>query len=390
VSHVASAMRSGRTVAVSLLSLDRGTMAGAVPTPCAVRAVIVDTDTGIDDAQALVLLLRHPGVRVLALTLSHGNVALSYVEGNACAAAAVVGRGDVPVFLGASTPLMGKRDGEDASFWHGVDGLGNTGFGAEAPRGQVKRDMVASDAIGYVALQHWEETGDTVDIITLGPLTNLALAVRLHPRLLSAVGRVFVMGGAYTARGNTTMAGESEMVILMDEGGWMARQTSYCVPWSHAACAGEYNVVSDPEAAAIVFATFPDIVMVSWELTLRHCLPPAFVHDKYLTKGTSVSRWLSAVSQHLITVSGAAFHTQGLAIPDPLAAAVACRPGIITRSMRKRVVVELSGKYTRGMTVVDWMRGDDEGGNVEIVEEVDEAVLHDMLLASVAEVAVTP
>lgn len=316
------------------------------------RKLIIDTDAGIDDAQALLIALRDPNVDVLAITCSHGNVSLPFVEGNVCAIVELAEAPlTLPVYSGADRPLMGAADA-DASEWHGKDGLGGTGFGEKATRLHLKLGQHATSAIIDIALSEFDTTGVPVDIVTLGPLTNLALAVRLCPRLATSVGSVYVMGGTSTARGNTTMT-------------------------------SEYNILQDPEAAAIVFATFPHIVLVSWDLTLKYTLPKSFIEEQYLHGRTPRSRWMASVSRHLIVACDKWYHTVGLYIPDPLCVAIAVQPSLVIASRKVSVFVELGGKYARGMTVVDWDNMSGKPCNVEIVEDINMDMVKSMLAHSV-------
>jgi purine nucleosidase len=324
------------------------------PVARAKRPVIIDSDAGIDDAQALVLALRSEAVHILAVTATHGNVALGHVEGNICACLEVTSRLDLPVYLGAETPLVHVAN-EDASEWHGADGLGNTKLGVTAPRTCIRSDMTAAHALAHITLTHLEKTGDKVDIVTLGPLTNLCLAVRLQPRIATAVGTVFVMGGAETGHGNVAFP----------------------------SLTAEYNIYADPEAAAVVFGAFPNIVLSSWQLTLKYGCKPDFLAE-YLTRATPCGRFLSDVTQHLLAASGEEYvKERGLMIPDPLAVCIALRPDIITASSKHAVFVETTGMYTRGMTVVDWRDASGKPRNVEVVEAVDAAAVRALLLESV-------
>lgn len=319
------------------------------------RALIIDTDAGIDDAQALILALTSEEVHVLAVTSTHGNVALGHVEGNVCACLHAAGRRDVPLYLGAEAPLVHSAD-EDASEWHGADGLGNTRLGTAAPRECIVPGVPACVAIHTLAARYLEEHGEVLDIVTLGPLTNLALSLRSFPRLPSLVGTVFVMGGAERGHGNVGFP----------------------------SLTAEYNVFADPEAAAVVFASFPRIVQSSWELTLKCGLRQPFLAE-YLSPGvTPLGTFLADVTQHLLTATGEAYiEAKGLMIPDPLAMAIAIRPSLVLASERHAVFVETRGQYTRGQTVTDWRDVSGKARNVEIVHEVDFAAVQDMLLASV-------
>jgi purine nucleosidase len=364
---------------------DSGVAARAVPRR---RRIIIDTDCGVDDAQAFFMALRNPAPdapEVVAITCVHGNTSLANVEGNVCAVLAACGRSggggggtrtpeagsartptrsssgsSVPVYLGCEGPLVAAH--HDATTWHGTDGLGNTGWGAAADRSPVQRGTHAAEALARLPLQLQAEDGCTTDVVTLGPLSNLALAVRLCPRMVDAVGRVYVMGGAVHARGNATYT-------------------------------AEYNVEEDPEAAAIVFDAFPAITMLDWAATTAHALPFAWVKDCWLPRGptaTAAQSWLRSASQHLISAcEQPAYAALQFLIPDPLAMAVALRPSVVLRSSSRRVLVELHASLTRGMTVVDWDGRSGRSANVEIVEAVDMDEVRAMLLRSVADASGT-
>ena len=175
------------------------------------RNFLIDTDTASDDAVAIIMALAAPDVRVLALTTVAGNVGLEQATSNALLTAEICGS-DVPVFMGADRPL--DRAHEHAHWFHGKDGLGDRGY--PAPKRAPEREH-AVDAILRLAR---EAPGLT--LVTLGPLTNIALALEREPELAAQIGRCVVMGGAPCCEGNVTPA-------------------------------AEYNIWVDPEAARAVF-----------------------------------------------------------------------------------------------------------------------------------------
>jgi purine nucleosidase len=326
------------------------------------RPVVISTDCGIDDAQALAIALRSTAIHILAICCTHGNVPLPSVVANVCAVLQAAGRDDIPVFRGSEVPLVDKLE-EMAEFWHGEDGLGNTNHGSRANKDCVRSDMSSSEAIIHYAKQHWEkhEAGeaDRLTIITLGPLTDLAMAVRIEPKLSEYVDTVFIMGGAPSGHGNVGFPG---------------------------GLAAEYNIHSDPEAAQIVFAasSFPRLVMVSWELTLKYGLKPDFL-SQYLGSESKLGKFVAEVSRHLVEVSGEDYiKEKGLMIPDPLAMMIAIDPTIITDSARHAVFIETRGKYTRGMTVTDFSDLSKKPRNCEVVWSIDFERVKKMLLDSVA------
>ncbi|RYG50916.1 hypothetical protein EON67_04415 [archaeon] len=335
---------------MSLAMPDAAAAAGLSPRP---RRIFIDTDVGIDDAQALMCALRTaaPHISIVGITASHGNTSLSNVEGNICACLAVTGRLDIPVYCGAEKALCGGVP-QDSTEFHGADGLGNTQFGQAAPRTPIQMGVTAAEAIIRAALVDEAAGCAPLEVVTLGPLTNLALATRMNERIATAVSHVWVMGGTYTAKGNCTAV-------------------------------AEYNIRSDPEAAAIVFDTYRSITLLTWEATLAHGLERTFL-DAYLRTDTPVGAWLAAVSAYLLRACEADLDTTGLLIPDPLCMAIALQPELIVESVQRPVVVETAGTYTRGMTIVDWLHHLRKHDNVRIVQRVDMAGVRAMLLASTA------
>ena len=170
------------------------------------RNFLIDTDTASDDAVAIMMALAAPDVRVLALTTVAGNVGLEQATRNALLTAEICGS-DVPVFAGAGGPLT--RALQDAHWFHGQDGLGDHGY--PAPKRAPEREH-GVDAI--VRLAH-AEPGLT--LVTLGPLTNIALALKRDPEIAAKIGHCVVMGGAPCCEGNVTPAAEYN--IWVDPGG---------------------------------------------------------------------------------------------------------------------------------------------------------------------------
>src|SRR6185369_6866595 len=155
------------------------------------RSFLIDTDVASDDAVALIMALRAPDVRVVAITTVAGNVDVLQATRNALFTVELCGA-SVPVFAGAEKPLT--RVHESATWFHGQDGLGDHGYAAprQAP-GKAHAVVAMIDAI---------ETNPGIVIVTLGPLTNLALALDRKPEIAAKVGRCVVMGGAPCCEGN--------------------------------------------------------------------------------------------------------------------------------------------------------------------------------------------
>ena len=192
--------------------------------------LIIDTDAGVDDAQALMLALRHPGVQVEAITTVCGNVGVDQVIANVFTTLDVM-NADVPVYRGASEPLVSDWSAEA---WHGDDGLGNLRSRPPSKR-QVEPEQAALALIRLANAHPGELT-----LVALAPMTNLALAIRLDPTFPSKIKEFIFMGGAHSAIGNTQNV------------------------------TAEWNIYCDPEAAYITLKAFPQARMISWEATLEH------------------------------------------------------------------------------------------------------------------------
>jgi purine nucleosidase/non-specific riboncleoside hydrolase len=178
--------------------------------------LILDTDGGVDDAQALILLAGN-GVVPHAITTVFGNVGLDAATRNILDILATLGL-EVPVYKGTGLPLI--QPIIDATYVHGEDGLG----GAPRPvSAGLPENLHAVDFLRS-AFRQAAADGEKIDLLMIGPLTNLALALRLDPDIVAGIGRLVIMGGTLHGRGNVTPA-------------------------------AEFNVFADPEAAAIVFGT---------------------------------------------------------------------------------------------------------------------------------------
>ena len=275
------------------------------------RTFLIDTDTASDDAVAILMALAAPDVRVAALTTVAGNVGLEQATRNALYTAEIAGS-DVPVFKGAGAPLIRRH--EDASWFHGRDGFGDRGY--PPPRRAAEREN-AVDALVRLAAA---EPGLT--LVTLGPLTNIALALARDPGFAHNIGRCVVMGGAPCCEGNVTPA-------------------------------AEYNIWVDPEAARRAFRSALPIEMVGW-----HVSRGASVLDE--AEIADILRLDTPKARFAIDCNGRAkeaYFTQtgerGLSLADPTAMAVALDREIGVSWSRHFVEIECASELTRGMTVVD-------------------------------------
>ena len=192
------------------------------------QSLIIDCDPGVDDATGLLTAFASSDLDLLAVTTVGGNVSAEKTARNARILRQIAGREDVPVFVGAERPL--KREPAGAGEFHGVEGLGDLApFEPTAPAGEG----TAAEAIVRLVM---ERPAGGVALIVMGPMTNLALAMRAEPKLAGHLGPVAVMGGARSEGGNITAS-------------------------------AEFNIWADPEAAAEVFASGCRMIVMGLDAT---------------------------------------------------------------------------------------------------------------------------
>ena len=283
------------------------------------RTLLIDTDGGSDDVVALIMALRSSEVRVPAITIVAGNVPVEQATQNVLYTVELCGA-DTPVCGGAAKPLL--RGLVTAQWFHGKDGLGDHGYAPASKRADSRH---AVDALIQSVLAN-----PGIEILTLGPLTNLALAVAREPRIVGAIARCVVMGGAPCCEGNVTPA-------------------------------AEFNIWVDPEAARIVFRAGMKIEMVGWHL----CRGAAALNQEDISRILSLGTPIGEFAIRCNSVAAEAYYTQtgerGISLPDPIAMAITLDPELCTDSSMHYVDVETTSELTRGMTVVDRLAvADDE------------------------------
>jgi purine nucleosidase len=291
--------------------------------------LLIDTDPGVDDALAILMAYAHADIA--GLSIAAGNVGLGHTVRNARTLVDLVGAA-TPVFAGCATPLVRAPD-EDAAFVHGQNGFGDVGFAEPSA-------ALADEPAALALLRLTRERPGELTLVALGPLTNLALALRLDPTLPDRVARLVIMGGAVTGHGNTGR-----------------------VP-------AEFNIGFDPEAAHVVFEAFPAFDLVDWEATLRHAFDDA-EFDGWLAAGDRRADFFGRIVATARRYN-ARHDRSGLVAADALAMAVALDPSIVTRSETRATAVELDGRLTRGATVVDWKARLGRPAQANIVLEVDQ------------------
>jgi purine nucleosidase len=290
------------------------------------RDFLIDTDVASDDAVALIMALRSPGVRVRAITTVAGNVDVQQAGRNALYTAELCAA-DVPVFIGADKPLT--RPHVSADWFHGKDGLGDRGYPPPRRSPEQKR---ATEAIIDTVMAH-----PGLEIVTLGPLTNIALALQREPEIAARVSRCVVMGGAPCCEGNVTPA-------------------------------AEYNIWCDPEAARIVARSGLLIELVGWHLCRDEAvLGPADV-ERILKIGTPLAKFAIECNSRAQEAYFVQTGEHGISLPDPVAMAIALEPSIVTSQSDHFMDVETVSELTRGTTVIDRLNVAHDARNRDVWE----------------------
>ena len=301
--------------------------------------ILIDTDPGVDDAMAI--LMAHDRAEVLGLSVAAGNVGLNHTVANALKLVDVIGA-QTPVYAGCATPLV--HAAADAAAVHGSDGFGDTGYTPSTRKAESEHA-----ALAILRASH-EHAGELV-LVALAPLTNVALALKLDPSLPQRVAKFVVMGGAVTGRGN------------------------------YGTVPAEFNIGFDPEAAHVVFSSWPHFTLVDWEATVRHGLDFERF-EAMLSKGDARAQFYASITQKTRAWSRERGRPK-LLIADALAMAVALEPDIVLREEERHVAVELDGRLTRGATVVDWENRLGQRANARIVLDVDQSRFEALLASAV-------
>ena len=301
------------------------------------RRLLIDTDTASDDAVALVMALRHPDVRVEAITVVAGNVPLDQAVQNALYTVELCGA-DTPVYAGLDRPIM--RDLETAQNVHGQDGMGDIGLDLT---GRSPADDRAVDVIVDTIL----DSPGEITLVTLGPLSNLAAACLRAPEIADAVHHCFIMGGSGAGPGNTTPL-------------------------------GEFNFWCDPEAAQVVMRSGMPITLIGWDISTASATFDAEQAAQIRAIGTPFSEFAVDIQAVLNRYAQTETHLPGFDLPDPIAMAVALDPSIAATAERF-VEVAIGDGPARGPDVVDWLLVTGRPTNAEVVTHVDREAFVSML-----------
>ena len=292
------------------------------------RKIIIDTDPGHDDAIAIMMAGKHPKLDVLALTVVAGNQTLEKTVTNAlhiCEHLDI----DVPIYAGMGLPMV--REQVVAEYAHGKTGL--DGHKVSAP---PKRGPQTKHAINYI-IDTLLESDNDITLVPIGPLTNIAMAMRIEPKIIPKIQEIVIMGGAYQL-GNVTP------------------------------CA-EFNIFADPEAAHVVFTSGAPIVMMGLDMTNKTRSIPQ-VRERMKNIGNIASEFFVSITTYTAQVIEKLIGTEGGALHDATCIAWLIDPGCITLK-EMPVEVEIQSSKCYGRTICDYYNFRKKPANARVSVDVD-------------------
>jgi purine nucleosidase len=295
------------------------------------RKIIIDTDPGQDDAVAILLALASPDeIELLGVTAVAGNVPLAMTERNARIVCELAGRPDVKVFAGCDGPL--ERPLVTAEHVHGRTGLD----GPTLP--EPTMPLAEGHAVDFIIDTLRREDPGTVTLCPLGPLTNIASALRRAPDIAPRIAEIVLMGGAYFEVGNITPA-------------------------------AEFNIYVDPHAAAEVFACGAPITVLPLDATHKALVTTAR-NDAFRALGTRVGVAVAEMTDFFERFDKAKYGSDGAPLHDPCVIAYLLRPDLFS-GRHINVEIETTSELTLGMTVADWWGVTDRLPNAVFIGHVE-------------------
>ncbi|EKE45026.1 pyrimidine-specific ribonucleoside hydrolase RihA [Oceaniovalibus guishaninsula JLT2003] len=293
--------------------------------------IVIDTDPGQDDAVAILLALASPEIEVLGVTAVAGNVPLALTQKNARIVCELAGRPDIAVFAGCDRPML--RPLVTAEHVHGRTGLDGPVLPDPA---MPLQDMHGVD---FIVRTLRAEPEGSVTLCALGPLTNIAMALRMAPDIAGRIARIVLMGGAYFEVGNITPA-------------------------------AEFNIFVDPEAAAVVFGCGAPITVLPLDATHKVLVTKAR-NDAFRALGTRAGIAVAEMTDFFERFDKAKYGSDGAPLHDPTVIAWLLEPDLFA-GRQINVEIETRSDLTLGMTVADWWQITDRPRNALFVGGVDD------------------
>ena len=304
------------------------------------KRIIIDTDPGVDDALTFLLALASPEIKLEALTTVQGNVTLPKATRNALSVLEMANASHIPVAQGCSLPLvrMPHQSGEAV---HGSSGMGKSDLSEPGSK------IVESHAIDYLIERFHAEPGQ-ISLFAIGPLTNVALAIRKEPRIVHAIKELVIMGGAIRSGGNVSAL-------------------------------AEFNIHEDPHAAHIVFHSGIPITLIPLDATYKCLLTSADV-ERLNRVDSPIARFVRDATADYMAFYKLYEGFDGCALHDPLTLATVIAPELL--SLEEHYVdVDISGGVSTGKTFADFMKVTKKPANMKVALDVKGREFVELFLA---------
>jgi purine nucleosidase len=308
------------------------------------RPFFIDTDTASDDAVALVMALREPTIDVVGIGVVAGNVPLDLGVQNALYVTELCGRTEVPVYVGEAQPLVVPL--ETGQHVHGTDGMGDIGL---TLTGRTPQPGHAADALLEASHRH----AGTLELVTLGPLTNIAVALRRDPTLPERVKRVVVMGAVADHIGNQSPV-------------------------------AEFNMWVDPHAVDEVLRSGLALEFVGWDISRHDAVIEPDLAAELRAIGTPLAEICIDIQRQVAEFCHTQTKLAGFDLPDPIAMAYAIDPAVAFGARRLFCEVETESPITRGMVVMDLLAFTGRPANALVVTRADRVRFLEMLRAALS------
>ena len=304
------------------------------------RPVIIDTDPGQDDAVALLAALASPEeLEVLAITAVAGNVPLDLTVANCLALVELADRADVPVYRGSSRPMV--KELVTAEYVHGPTGI--DGAGLDPP----SLHQAEGHAVDQIIELLMSRGAGEVTVCTLGPLTNIGMAIVREPRIIPKITELVMMGGGFFEGGNTTPA-------------------------------AEFNIYVDPHAAHVVFTSGVPLVMMPLDVTHK-ALTTRDRLQRFTELGTRAGDSVAGMLDFYDQWDMDKYGFEGGPLHDPTVIAYLLQPDLFS-GKHVNVEIEIQSQLTEGMTVIDWWEVTDRQPNALVMNGIDADSFFDLLV----------
>jgi purine nucleosidase len=308
------------------------------------RKFFIDTDTASDDAVALIIALRHGDIDVVGIGVVAGNVPLEMGVQNALYTRELC-QSNTPIYVGAAKPLV--RELRTAQFVHGIDGMGDIGLDL---KGRLPNAGSAIDEL----IKSAHEFDGVLELVTLGPLTNIALALKKDPSIAKKIKRCVVMGAVADHIGNVTPV-------------------------------AEFNMWVDPEAVDVVLQSGMNLEFVGWDISRKFAVITQAESAMLRAMDTTFATFTIDIQRVLEKFCENETHLAGFDLPDPIAIAYAINSSVADEVREMHLVVETQSLATEGMVVMDTLGVLHQTPNALVVTSARHDVFMSMLMDALEE-----